>query len=412
MSSIKLKGSTSGDVTITVPAQAGTNTVTIPAASGNLPLSNLVHVTNRPNVKPIVINGDMQISTRGTSITGITGTSYNSLDRIALDLSDNGTWTQTQSTDVPAGQGFASSLKMDCTTADAAVAAGTYHLLRYKIEGRDCQLFKKGTSSAEYITIAFWIKSNKTGTFTTEIFDSVGSDRTISQTFTIDSGDTWEKKVLSFIGDTSGAQPNTSALGLSFNIWMTGGSTFTGGTLQTAWGAKTDNERADTSVNIADSTSNEYYLTGLQIEVGEYTASTLPPFQHETVQDSQMRCARYCQKTSSANNNFVGRGFSSDGGGRGATLIDTPCPMRAGPTITTSAASTFKFAIGTTASGNGTGFIVKGYFSQAGMNNGQGFNGNQNFVVWLDISASGLSDGAFTRGVSNGDSFVQLEAEL
>jgi hypothetical protein len=30
-----------------------------------------------------------------------------------------GTWTQSQSTDVPTGQGFATSLKMDCTTADA-----------------------------------------------------------------------------------------------------------------------------------------------------------------------------------------------------------------------------------------------------------------------------------------------------
>ena len=412
MSNIVLKGSTSGDVTITVPAAAGTNTVSLPAATGSLPLSNLIHVTNRPNVKPIVINGDMRISTRGTSVTGITDTGYHSLDRIALDLSDNGTWTQTLSTDVPAGQGFASSLKMDCTTADSAVATGAFHLLRYKIEGRDCQLFKKGTSSAEYITVAFWIKSNLTGTFTTEIFDSQGDDRNISKTFTIDSADTWEKKVLSFVGDTSVAQPNTSALGLSVNIWMTGGATFTGGTLQTAWGAKTDNERADTSVNIASSTDNEYYLTGLQVEVGEYTASTLPPFQFETLQDSQMRCARYCQKMVSANNNFVGRGFSSDGDGRGATLIDTPCAMRAGPTITTSAASTFKFAIGTNASGNGSGFIVKGYFSQAGMNQGQGFDSNQNFVVWLDISASGLSNGAFTRGVSNGDSFVQLEAEI
>jgi hypothetical protein len=36
MSSIKLKGSTSGDVTITVPAEAGTNTLTLPASTGNI----------------------------------------------------------------------------------------------------------------------------------------------------------------------------------------------------------------------------------------------------------------------------------------------------------------------------------------------------------------------------------------
>ena len=286
-------------------------------------------VLDRRSAKPLVINGNMQVSQRATSVTGITGNGINTIDRIALDLNDNGTWTQTQSTDVPTGQGFLSSLKMDCTTADAAVAAGTYHLLRYKFEGQDCQLFKKGTSSAEYITVAFWIKSNKTGTFTVELFDSEGDDRTISKTFTIDSGDTWEKKVLSFIGDTSSAQPNTNALGLSVNIWMTGGSTFTGGTLQTAWGAKTDNERADTSVNIADSTDNEYYLTGLQVEVGEFDANSIAPFQHESYGDNLARCQRYFQiftqppLIGSANaNNTIAR----------ASIGLFPVQMRAAPT--------------------------------------------------------------------------------
>ena len=301
-------------------------------------------VLDRRSAKPLVINGDMAVAQRATSTTGITGNGVHTIDRIALDLSDNGTWTQTQSTDVPTGQGFASSLKMDCTTADAAVAAGTYHLLRYKFEGQDCQLFKKGTSSAEYITVAFWIKSNKTGTFTVELFDSEGDDRTISKTFTIDSGDTWEKKVLSFIGDTSVAQPNTNALGLSVNIWMTGGSTFTGGTLQTAWGAKTDNERADTSVNIADSTDNEYYLTGLQVEVGDFDANSIAPFQHESFGDSLLRCQRYYEKSNSASeapnatDGAVGSCWTSLSNQDSTTLV-MPCiqwkvEKRVSPTMT------------------------------------------------------------------------------
>jgi len=294
-------------------------------------------VLSRQNAKPLIINGDMQVAQRATSATGITGNGVHTIDRIALDLSDNGTWTQTQSTDVPTGQGFASSLKMDCTTADAAVAAGTYHLLRYKFEGQDCQLFKKGTSSAEYITVAFWIKSNKTGTFTVELFDSEGDDRTISKTFTIDSGDTWEKKVLSFIGDTSSAQPNTNALGLSVNIWMTGGSTFTGGTLQTAWGAKTNNERADTSVNIADSTDNEYYLTGLQVEVGDFDANSIAPFQHESFGDSLLRCQRYLYDPLRGADSF---GVLSVGACVSTTVcravLYAPAEMRTRPTIVTS----------------------------------------------------------------------------
>jgi hypothetical protein len=105
MSSLKLKGSTSGDITITVPAVAGTNTVTIPAVTGTLPLSNLDHVTNRPNSKPIIINGDMAVAQRGTSHTGHTGSAY-TLDRMYVRMSSAGTWTITQDTDVPTGYGL------------------------------------------------------------------------------------------------------------------------------------------------------------------------------------------------------------------------------------------------------------------------------------------------------------------
>jgi hypothetical protein len=72
-----------------------------------------------------------------------------------------GTWTQSQSTDVPTGQGFAKSLKMDCTTADASLASGDYLLIQQLIEGQNLQYLKKGTSSAESTTISFWVKSNR-----------------------------------------------------------------------------------------------------------------------------------------------------------------------------------------------------------------------------------------------------------
>ena len=39
--------------------------------------------------------------------------------------------------------------------------------------------------------------------------------------------------------------------------------------------------RLSGQVNNADSTSNNWHITGVQLEVGTYTAATLPPFQHE-----------------------------------------------------------------------------------------------------------------------------------
>jgi hypothetical protein len=69
-----------------------------------------------------------------------------------------GTWTQSQSTDVPTGQGFAKSLKMDCTTADASPSAGDQLHLSQRIEGQNLQYLKKGTANAESLTLSFWVK--------------------------------------------------------------------------------------------------------------------------------------------------------------------------------------------------------------------------------------------------------------
>ncbi len=118
-----------------------------------------------------------------------------------------GTWTQSQSTTVPTGQGFAKSLKIDCTTADASPGASDKLQLRQKIEGQNLQYLKKGTSSAESLTLSFWVRSNKTGTYIVELLDDDNS-RAISKSYTISSADTWEKKTITFAGDTTGAFDN------------------------------------------------------------------------------------------------------------------------------------------------------------------------------------------------------------
>src|SRR6056300_1435932 len=54
----------------------------------------------------LIINGDMQIVQRGTSATGKTTSGYYTVDRFREEVSSAGTWTFTQDTDVPTGQGF------------------------------------------------------------------------------------------------------------------------------------------------------------------------------------------------------------------------------------------------------------------------------------------------------------------
>jgi hypothetical protein len=248
-------------------------------------------VANNLPFRNIIINGDMSIAQRGTSTSSITSDGYYTVDRFNLDLDTLGTWTQSQSTDVPSGQGFAKSLKMDCTTADGSPSVNDKLVIAQAIEGQNLQYLKKGTSSAESLTLSFWVKTNKTGTYTLEILDN-DNTRSFSQTYTVSSADTWEKKTITYTGDTTGAFDNDNGSSLQCNFWLGAGSNFTSGTFQNSWGAKVKANRVSSSqVNLADSTSNEWYMTGVQLEAGE----TASDFEFLPYDINFLRCQRYFQ---------------------------------------------------------------------------------------------------------------------
>jgi hypothetical protein len=121
-----------------------------------------------------------------------------------------GVFTSSRSTDVPSGQGFGYSTKWDCTTADASPAAGDYIIFPQRLEGQNLQHLLKGTSSAKAVTVSFWIKSNKTGTYILELIDADNA-RNISKSYTIDTANTWEKKEIVFEGDQTGVLDNDNA---------------------------------------------------------------------------------------------------------------------------------------------------------------------------------------------------------
>jgi hypothetical protein len=290
---------------------------------------------DRKTATPLIINGDMAIAQRGTSVTGITSTAYYTVDRFSTGASSLGTWTQSQSTDVPTGQSFSSSLKMDCTTADASPGSSDNLGIVTKMEGQNLQLLKKGTSDAEYLTVAFWVKSAKTGTYILELFD-VDNSRIIVQAYTISSANTWEKKVLSFAGDTTGALNNDNNTSLQLRWWLGSGTDFTSGTLATSWGAQNNVDRAVGVVNLADSTSNDWYLTGVQIEVGQFDANSIPDFQFEDRATSLARCQRYYNEISSILlwGNLISTSYTY----RRCSMA-YPAEMRASPTVTVTSSS-------------------------------------------------------------------------
>jgi len=301
-----------GDTGITTPTYGGADTS-----------EYLVPVTGFKNR---IINGAMQIAQRGTSATGITVSGYYTIDRWRQGLGSAGTWTQTQDTDVPSGQGFSNSLKLTCTTAKSSLGATDLAVFGQLIEAFNLQDLNYGTANAENVTLSFWIKSNKTGTYIVELFKSSAS---ISQAFTISAANTWEKKSLTFIGDTVNAIPNTNGLGFTVQIWVAAGTTYTSGTLQTAWGNTTSN-RAVGQVNLADTVSNYINLTGVQLEKG----STATSFDYRPYTTELQLCQRYYQIIGDDTTDCVGYATYSNTTALSMYTTMTYLTMRAAPTAT------------------------------------------------------------------------------
>jgi len=253
-------------------------------------------ISNPVDFRNIVINGDMQIAQRSTSVASITTAGYYTVDRWQIDLTTLGTFTQSQSTDVPSGYGFASSLKMDCTTADASPAASDVLAIQTKFEGQNLQYLKKGTANATSLTLSFWVKSTKTGTFIAELFDN-DNTRQVSKSYTVSVSNTWEFKTVTFPADTTGAFTNDNGQSLTLVLYLGAGSNFTSGTLNTTWASNTTANRAVGQVNCADSTSNDFFITGVQLEAG--TSAT--DFEFLPIDVNEFRCLRYYELFTGAN---------------------------------------------------------------------------------------------------------------
>ena len=262
---------------------------------------------NANQFRNIIINGSMDIAQRATSVTGITNGSsgYHTVDRFKFveSGSPSTVFTQSQSTDVPTGQGFAKSLKMDVTTADASLGADDAIYINTSVEGQNLQYIKKGTSSAESLTLSFWVKSNITGTYIFEIIDR-DNDRAISKSYTISSANTWEKKTITYAGDTTGTLDNDNARSFELIYWLGAGANFSSGTLQTSWGSRTTANDAVGQVNLGDNTANEWYVTGVQLEVG----TSASDFEFLPFDVNLQRCQRYFYIHANTNADEIGIG--------------------------------------------------------------------------------------------------------
>tara|TARA_R100000353_G_scaffold42707_1_gene34047 strand:- start:18 stop:1016 length:999 start_codon:yes stop_codon:yes gene_type:complete len=298
--------------------------------------------------KNLIINGDMSIAQRGTSVTSTTD-GYKTCDRWNFKRSV-GVIDLAQSTDVPSGLGFANSYKV-AVTSGATPSTNDRQYIEQHIEGQNLQYLKKGTSSAESLTVSFHIKSDVTGTYIVELEDT-DNTRNFSQSYTISSADTWEKKTLTFAGDTSGAFDNDNAKSLTLRFYLSAGTAYTSGTLNTSWNSVTNANTAVGQVNFPATTNNELYLTGVQLEAG----TTASDFEFLPTDINLNRCLRYYYQDTGYLDITVMRVSDSSR----AVHKTLPVPMRTTPTFT----STSSNEIGNTSMNNSSDKSVR--FSMSG----------------------------------------------
>ena len=281
----------------------------------------------------VIINGAMNVAQRGTSSTGLGATDgYYTIDRfnLNLDSANSGRFTMTQDSSAPSG--FANSLKLACTTADTSIAAGERLQIEQRIEGQNLQAFAKGTSDAKPFAVSFYVKGNASATYVCELFDEDNA-RQCSKTFNVTTD--WTRVELTFPADTTGAFDDDNNSSLLLIIFLHAGSTFAGGTLNSSSFASTTNaNRAAGVSSFFDSTDRTFFITGVQLEVGQNPTS----FEHEPFETTLAKCQRYYYLAMDTANDGdthgpIGANYTAS---NARLVFFFPKLMRATPTLTSS----------------------------------------------------------------------------
>jgi hypothetical protein len=268
----------------------------------------------------LIINGAMQVAQRGTSASPFGAPTYPSIDRYkCYKQSDGGELTGEQSTEAPSG--FYFSMKTTVTSPDATTTG--VNAISYWVEGTDVQHLGFGTSSAQTCTLSFWAKSSVTGTYSVVIQDN---DYVVSYVaeYSISAANTWEHKVVTFVGPTTGSWGKTSATSGVRIWWDMGSADAEDASTTEQWSGRAF--RSSSSVKLLENSGATFYLTGVQLEVGD----TATPFEHQSYGDTLARCQRYYQ---TLRPDYLCLTRFNQGAGSAHGVIPLAVTMRASPSF-------------------------------------------------------------------------------
>ena len=333
---------------------AGTSTLTGNAtASGNLTVTGDIVPSTPLSHRNMIINGGMQVWQRGTAAIETGGGGLKTVDRFRFSEEADGEYTSEKHSMTLAElntTGHSTALKLVCTTADTSIAVTQHASFWQPVEAQNLQHLQYGTANAKTMTLSFWVKSNKTGTYTIVIKKVDSTTYYCPIEYTISSADTWEQKKItitptagstSLITGAGGIIPNDNGEGMQVRFNLAWGSNYHG--TNNTW-TTSAHYSTSSQVNWLDSTSNNFYITGVQLELG----SSATPFEHRSYGEELARCERYYWRWTSAAYPYgafcMGQGYSS-------TEVNGvryfPTTMRAAPSFAVSSASNFWWSSGT-----------------------------------------------------------------
>ena len=344
--------------------------------------------------KNLIQNGSMTVNQRGTSFTALT-------DAYCLDrwiYTKDGTTAVidvTQSTDVPAGEGFGKSVKIDVTTADASIAAADLARFQTRLEAQNLTQLKYGSAGAQTMTLSFWIKSTKTGTFSAFAFQPDGS-RFYNASYTVNVSNTWEYKTVTITGDSGGTINDDTGTGLIVGWTLIAGTNWTGSA--DTWSGNAD--YAGSSYSMLDNTSNDILITGVQLEVG----SVATDFQHEDYGTTLAKCQRYYNRHTWNADSAQDIGVCFLQSTTSAYCeYQFPVDMRAEPSVTFTAAATFEVLY------NNSGLVQ----TDCSAISASFIDEKQMFIVGTIGSANfTIGESALLRRDSSDTAYFEIDAEL
>ena len=346
----------------------------------------------------LILNGRFDVFQRflpGSQVVVNNGNNNYCMDRwYGRGEGSKGVFTLIQQDIQSDAQGAHAAARVNVTTTSTPSTDDVYKVAQ-RIEGVNVRHLHFGTSSAKTITLSFLTKSSVTGTHGGSLMNSA-QNRAYPFTYTISSANTWEQKSITIPGDTGGTWVTNTGIGLELNFDM--------GTAESnyrrpagSWYAGRA-EGADGAVQLITQSSANWYVTKVQLEIGDTATS----FEHLTYPEELARCQRYYYMHARGANKNIGQATVYQDNNLFVQL-QFPVTMRAAPSRDVASGGGY-FTVYTNGSNDGFNTFSSSWNSTT---TGTGLN------AYSSDGVSGRSAGHSAMIItSNADAYLGFVAEL